>query len=70
MTPEDYLERLGQLIDAGRDQESLDFAARYQPTVRPPLNAEQLDYVGGMLEMSAMAVAMIEAQARQATRTA
>ncbi len=71
MTRDEYLERLGQLITEGRDQDSLDFAARCQPTLQPPLTAEQLDRVGGALEGSAMAVSMLKATAeRRKTRTA
>ena len=63
MTPDRYLEGLRRLIAEGRDQDALDFAARFQRTVEPPLSAGQLDRVGGMLEGSSMAIAMLHARA-------
>ena len=70
MTPDGYIRQLEALVGRVLDQEALDFAARFEPKVRPPLTPEQHDYVGGLLEGPSMFVAMIEAQPRQATRTA
>lgn len=61
MSPDQYIEQLERLVAEGKDREALDFAARGEPAVRPPLSIEQIDHVGGMLEMVAMAVAMAEA---------
>lgn len=66
MTPDEYLDGLGQLVAEGRDRDALDFAAQFQSTVQPPLTFDQLDRVGGTLEGSAMAVAMLDAKAREA----
>lgn len=63
MSPDEYLAHLERLVSEVRDQDALDFATRFQPTVQPPLSFKQLDYVGGMLEGAAMAVAMLEATA-------
>lgn len=65
MTPEEYIERLEHLVTEVRDQDALDFATGFQPAVQASLTVEQLDYIGGMLEGSAMAVAMLKAEARE-----
>jgi hypothetical protein len=60
-TPEQYLEQLGRLVAAGLDRETLEFAQSFEPHVNPELTPEQIDFVGGILEGSAMAVKMEEA---------
>jgi hypothetical protein len=60
MTPEQHLEHLRLLMAERREPEALDFAARAEPTVRPPLSLEQIDYVGGLLEAASMTVTMAE----------
>ena len=71
MTPEKYVERIGQLVGSGRDQEALDFSAQFEALVRSELSPEQRDAVGGMLEGAIMAVKLREvAKQRKGARTA
>ena len=60
MTPDEYIGQLGDLVAAGRDQEALDLAARRESEVSPPLSAEQIDRVGGLLESAITALQLRE----------
>jgi hypothetical protein len=60
MTPEQYLAHLRHLMAERREAEALDFAARADRTIRPPLNLEEMDYVGGLLEAASMTVTVAE----------
>ncbi len=66
MTPDEYVDRLGALVAAGRDEEALELAARFDPGMRPHLSPQQIDIVSGMMESAEMAVHVARAvQARQ-----
>jgi hypothetical protein len=58
MSPDDFIDQVGRLIETGHDQEALDFAARVGPAVKPALSFDQLDRVSGLLEGAAMATDM------------
>ncbi len=58
MTPQEYITQLTKLIEAGQDQEALDFSARFHRDVLPAMSVEELDLVSGALEGAAMAVSM------------
>lgn len=53
-----YIEQVGRLVGAGRHREALDFAARFEPAVEPPLGLDEIDRVTGLLEQAAMALDM------------
>ncbi len=63
MTPEQYLDQLGELMAAGRDRDALAFAKEMKASLDRRLSLEQIDFVGGLLEGAAMAVAMEDAEA-------
>lgn len=56
MMPQQYIDHLRELIGAGRNEDALEFAARFGEEVMPRLNAEQLDRVTSLLEGAEMAV--------------
>ena len=70
MTTDDFVSRVGELVAGSRSQEALDFAAQVGPTLGDILTIEQLDFIGGMLEMAIMRVKALEALDEQAARTA
>jgi hypothetical protein len=65
MTPTDYIKQLKQFIGAGRDEDALEFAARFETDVTPPLSAEQFDLVCGMMEGAELAVSIDRAARRR-----
>ncbi len=70
MTADEYIDRISELASSGQDSEALEFARRVEPTLDPPLSVEQIDRVGGLLEMSAMMVTMEDWERRHAEKTA
>jgi len=58
MTADEYVNRVGELVAAGRGPEALDLAVRVEPTLSPPLSAQESNEVGGLLECAAMATEM------------
>jgi hypothetical protein len=65
MPPDEYLDRLGALIAAGRDEEALELADRLDLAMRPRLSPEQLDVVSGMTESAELAVRFARAVAER-----
>jgi hypothetical protein len=62
MEPEQYIDRLGEMIASGRDREALAYAKEVRPSVAPRLTPEQIELAGGLLEGAAMLVAMEDAE--------
>lgn len=60
MTPREYLDRVEQLLVAGRDREALDFSARFGPSVRPALSADEMEVLSGMMHKAIMLVKLDE----------
>jgi hypothetical protein len=60
MSPNDFVEQIGKLVSACRDQEALDFYAQHELTVRHCLTADQRDHVAWMLEGAVMAIGLKE----------
>jgi hypothetical protein len=65
MTPDEFVEQVGRLIESGRDQDALDLAARVGPSVKSALSFDQIDRISGLLEGAAMAADMSRATAAQ-----
>ena len=61
MRPEQYIERLEELIAAGQDEAALDFSIRARADLRPELNADQFDHVAALMEGAIMTVKMSDA---------
>jgi hypothetical protein len=58
MTADEYVRQIGDLVAARRDQEALAFAAQVEPTLDPPLTAEQIVQVADTLHCAAMMVSL------------
>ena len=61
-----YVEQIGRLVSEGLHREALDFAARVEPSVDPPLGLDEIDQVTSLLEQAAMVVDMEGAGIEQA----
>jgi hypothetical protein len=61
MTPEQYIDRIGELVASRRDREALDLSVRVGPGVHSRLTDEEYDLVSGMLESAAMVLGMQDA---------
>lgn len=68
MTPQEWIDQVGQLIADGRDEEALEVARRGAESMLPRLSPEELVHVAGMLETAQMAVEL--ATAEQGSRAA
>lgn len=62
MTPAEYVDRLGQLIAAGKDWEALDLASQVGGELLPKLTREELMHVLGMMESAQLAVDLLDAE--------
>ena len=61
MTPQVYIEQLGDLLEAGRHQDALDLAERVGHSMLRQLTAEEYDRIGGMLHIAQMTIDLQQA---------
>jgi len=61
MTPDDYFERIGSLIETGRFEEALALAEAHGRDVTPNLRPEQFFELSNLLELAQRAVDYPEA---------
>ena len=61
MTPEQYLERIRELLAAGRDEAILDLAQQFGPEVHPKPSDAELDLLRGTLKGAVMSVKLSQA---------
>ncbi len=61
MTPQEYLERIDELLEAGQEEAILELGERYAAEIHPQLSNEELAGVHGVFHGAIMAVKLEEA---------
>ena len=61
MNPQEYVAQVEALLRSGRDEEALEFAARFSPTTMPLLGADDFFRVSAALEAAELAISMSDA---------
>jgi len=64
-TKQDFLERIGTLVRAGRDREALAYTEQFSREFLPQLTTEELNRLGGTMEGAQMIVDLEDWQASQ-----
>ncbi len=65
MTPEEYIEQLAWFIGEGRDEEAVEFAARFDAEMTPQMTIEQFVEVSGLMHCAETVVELTQIARRR-----